>query len=223
MMNRWMNSGRTSIWGAAVSGVLLLGANFTAAQTPSPALLVLEKSDNSLAIVDPANLQIVARVPAGPDPHEIVASADGKLAYISNYGGSDSTLNTVSVIDLAARKALLPINLGALRSAHGLAFAGGKLYFTAETNKAAGRYDPATQSVDLVLGTGQDRTHMVAVNESLDRIVTSNVSSGTISIIEQVSPRTDAFVPPPGTAGPTFVTGSPPRAGGPPTEIGPPP
>src|SRR5947207_3363869 len=86
MMSRWMNSRRTSIWGAPVLGVLLLGANFAAAQTPSPALLVLEKSDNSLAIVDPVNLQVVARVPAGPDPHEIVASADGKLAYISNYG-----------------------------------------------------------------------------------------------------------------------------------------
>jgi YVTN family beta-propeller protein len=220
---RCINNRQISIWGAPVFGVFLVAANLAEAQTPSPALLVLEKSDNMLAIVDPANLQIVARVPAGQDPHEIVASPDGKFAYISNYGGSDGTLNTISVIDLTARKALAPINLGALHSAHGLAFAGGKVYFTAETNKIVGRYDPATQSVDLVLGTGQDRTHMVAVNESLDRIVTSNVSSGTISIIEQVSPRTDAFVPPPGTAGPTFVTGSPPRVGGPPTGIGPPP
>ena len=219
-MSRWMNSRRTSIWGAAVLEVLLLGANFAAAQTPSPALLVLEKSDNSLAIVDPANLQIVARVPAGPDPHEIVASADGKLAYISNYGGSDSALNTISVIDLATRKALSPINLGALRSAHGLAFAGGKLYFTAETNKAVGRYDPATQSVDWVLSTGQDRTHMVAVSESLDRIVTSNVSSGTISVIEQLSPPTGGFGPPPGSNGPP---GSTPPAGGPPPGMGTPP
>jgi YVTN family beta-propeller protein len=201
-------------------GVFLLAANFTAAQTPSPALLVLEKSDNSLAIVDPATLQIVARVPAGPDPHEIVASADGKLAYISNYGGSDSALNTISVIDLATRKALTPINLGALRSAHGLAFAGGKLYFTAETNKVIGRFDPVTQSVDWVLGTGQDRTHMVAVSESLDRIVTSNVSSATISIIEQVSPPSGGFGPPPGSNGPP---GSTPPAGGPPPGMGPPP
>jgi YVTN family beta-propeller protein len=184
---RFIISEGTSIWRAAVLTVCLLAANFTAAQTPSPALLVLEKSDNSLAIVDPARLQIVARVPAGPDPHEIVASPDGKLAYISNYGGLDSALNTISVIDLNARKALPPINLGALRSAHGLAFAGGKLYFTAETNKVVGRYDPATQSVDWVLGTGQDRTHMVAVSDNLDRIVTSNVSSATISIIEQIS------------------------------------
>ena len=211
---------RVSIWGASVLGVFLVAANFTAAQTPSSALLVLEKSDNSLAIVDPANLQIVARVPTGPDPHEIVASPNGKLAYISNYGGSDSTLNTISVVDVAARKALAPINLGALRSAHGLAFAGGKLYFTAETNKIVGRYDPATQSVDLVLGTGQDRTHMVAVNESLDRIVTSNVSSGTISIIEQVSLPMGPSVLQPGTAGPTFVAGSASPAGGPPPGMG---
>src|SRR5260370_36802569 len=170
-----------------------------------------------MAIFDPATLQIVARVHAGPDPHEIVVSTDGKLAYISNYGGSDSALNTNSVIDLATGKALTPIHLGALHSAHGLAFAGGKLYFTAETNKVVGRYDPATQSVDLVLGTGQDRTHMVAVSESLDRIVTSNVSSGTISIIEQVSPPTGGFGPPPGSNGPP---GPRPPAAGPPKPTG---
>lgn len=180
------------------------------AQTPSPALLVLEKNDSTLAIVDPGTLKIVARVPAGPDPHEIVASPDGKLAYISNYGGADSALNTISVVDLVARKALSAIHLGALRSAHGLAFAGGKLYFTVETNKAIGRVDPATQTVEWVLGTGQDRTHMIDVAGSQNRIVTSNVSSGTISIIEQ------AMAPSPGP---------PPRgaAGGPPPSYSAPP
>src|SRR6267378_6909874 len=53
---------------------------------------------------------------------------------------------------------------------------------------------------------------MVAVSKSLDRIVTSNVSSGTISIIEQVSPPTGGFGPPPGSNGPP---GSTPPAGGP--------
>ena len=80
-----------------------------AGQTPSPALLILEKSTNSLDIVDPSTLKILARVPAGPDPHEVEASSDGKLAYISNYGGSDSALNTISVIDLVAQKPLPPI------------------------------------------------------------------------------------------------------------------
>src|SRR5260370_41510372 len=116
-----------------------------------------------MAIFDPATLQIVARVHAGPDPHEIVVSTDGKLAYISNYGGSDSALNTISVIDLATGKALTPINLGALHSANGLAFAGGKFYFTAETNKVVGRYYAGSQTVAMVCGTGHAITRYVAV------------------------------------------------------------
>src|SRR5580693_5021435 len=182
--------------------LLLVTAKSAVAQTPSPALLILEKSDDSVAIVDPISLKIVARVPVGEDPHEIVTSPDGKVAYISNYGGNDSNLNTISVVDLAAQKPLPAISLGALHSAHGLDFAGGKLYFTAETNKAFGRYDPATQKIDWVLGTGQDRTHMILVSKSLDRIFTANVNSGTISIIEQVMPS----FPPPGN-------GPPPGAG----------
>lgn len=213
MIRRWTNSGREWLRGAVAVCALLMGAGATVGQTTSSALLVLEKSDNMLAIVDPASLQVVARIPSGPDPHEIVVSADGKLAYISNYGGNDSTLNTISVIDLAARKPLPPINLGALRSTHGLAFAGGKLYFTAETNKVIGRYDPPTQSVDWVLGTGQDRTHMVVVNESLDRIVTANVSSATISIIELVPAPMGGFGPPPGN--PPGNASAPPASGPP--------
>ena len=165
-------------------------------QTPSPALLVLEKADNMLALVDPASLKVVGRVPAGPDPHEIEASPDGKFAYISNYGGLDSSLNTITVVDVVAQKPLAPINLGALHSPHGLFLAGDKLYFTVETNKAAGRYDLATQAIDWVMGTGQDRTHMVVASSAGDRVFTSNVSSGTISIIEQVALQAPAGPPP---------------------------
>jgi len=179
----------------------------SAATTPSPALLVLEKSDNMLAIVDPATLKVVARVSAGQDPHEIITSANGKVAYISNYGGSDSSLNTISVVDLTAQKPMAPIDLGALRSPHGLAFAGGELYFTVETNKAIGRYDPPSQMIDWILGTGQDRTHMISVSENLQRIITSNVSSGTISIIEHVSAPGG---PPPGPPGSATPPGPPP-------------
>jgi YVTN family beta-propeller protein len=180
----------------SLASLFLLAAGFASAQTPSPALLVLEKGDNTLAIVDPATLRVIGRVPAGTDPHEVEASPDGKLAYISNYGGPDSSLHTISVVDITAQKALSPIDLGALRSPHGLAFAGGKLYFTAETNKVVGRYDPATKVFDWLMGTGQDRTHMVVVSRNLESVFTSNVSSGTISIIEQ----TDAVFPgpPPG-------------------------
>lgn len=178
--------------------IFCLIAMTAAAQAPSSTLLILAKSDQTLAIVDPATLQVLARIPSGPDPHEVIASDDGKRAYISNYGGVDSTLNTISVVDLVARKALPPIDLGALHSTHGLDFAGGKLYFTAETNKVIGRYDPASKRVDWVLGTGQDRTHMIVVTKDHKDIITSNVNSATISMIEYVEPPSGGFRPPPG-------------------------
>jgi YVTN family beta-propeller protein len=160
------------------------------AQTPSPALLVLEKSDERLAIVDPSSLKVVARVPSGGAPHEVVASADGQFAYISNYVSQQlGMLKTISVVDLIAQKALTPVDLGALRAPHGLAFADGKVYFTAEANKVIGRYDPASKQVDWVMGTGQNSTHMVVVSKDLKTIFTSNIGSNTICEIERTAAR----------------------------------
>jgi DNA-binding beta-propeller fold protein YncE len=190
-----------------------LGAVFVAAQTKSATLLILEKRDRALAIVDPATLQILARVPTGDDPHEVVASPDGEFAYASDYGGPQSHLNMISVIDLETRKPLAPIDLGALHGTHGLAFAGGKLYFTAETNKVIGRYDPASQRVDWVMGTGQDRTHMIVVEPDLEHIFTSNVNSDSISIIEETL-DSNSFGPPPGQGGPGNAGPPPGRAAG---------
>src|ERR1035438_2498391 len=84
---------------------------------PSPALLVLLKRDQSLAIVDPTTLKVVGRVPAGPDPHEVIVSPDGGTAYMSNYGGG--AYNTISVADLVAQKSLPAIDLGILHGPHG--------------------------------------------------------------------------------------------------------
>ena len=154
------------------------------AQSPSPALLVLEKSDEKLAIVDPATLKVVGRVPSGSAPHEVVVSDDGKFAYISNYADQRGAKKTISVVDLSAQKAMAPVDLGPLQAPHGLAFAGGKVYFTAEGNKVVGSYDPAANRVDWVLGTGQNVTHMIAVSKDQKTIFTSNIGSDTICEIE---------------------------------------
>lgn len=149
----------------------------------STSLLVLSKRDHTLAIVDPTSLQVIAKAPVGNDPHEVIASADGKTAYVSNYGFG--AYNTLAVVDLVAGKALPSVELGALRGPHGLTFVGGKTWFTAEGAKAIGSYDPATQKIDVIIGTGQNRTHMIYVSEDGQRIITTNVSSGTVSILEQ--------------------------------------
>jgi DNA-binding beta-propeller fold protein YncE len=173
-----------------IGPVILLGAFLASAvvraeSTPPTALLVLSKSDHTLAIVDPSTLKVIARMPSGPDPHEVVASTDGKFAYISNYGGG--AYNTLTVVDLTAQKTLPVVELGALRGPHGLMFVAGKVWFTAEAAKAIGSYDPATKTIDWILGTGQNRTHMIYVFDDLKHIITSNVSSATMTIIDKSS------------------------------------
>src|ERR1700722_11243247 len=112
------------------AAVLILSSLLSAQSTPKEALLALSKQDHTLAIVDPVSLKVIAKAPVGNDPHEVIASTDGKTAYVSNYGGG--AFNTLAVIDLAGQKALPQVDLGALRGPHGLAFAGGRVWFTAE-------------------------------------------------------------------------------------------
>jgi len=121
--------------------------SFAISQTPSPALLVLEKEDKSPAIVDPATLKVVARAPACEDPHEVATSLDGSQAFISNYGGFRTPQNTISIVDLASQKALSPVNLGPLNAPHGLDLVNGKVYFAAEVSKVS--FDNNIAVVDL--------------------------------------------------------------------------
>ena len=183
-----------------VSSLLL--PSLVSAQNPKETLLALSKRDHSLAIVDPTTLKVLAKIPVGNDPHEVIASADGKTAWVSNYGFG--SFNTLAAIDLVAQKPLSAVDLGALRGPHGLDFQGGKVWFTAEAAKVIGSYDPASGKIDFILGTGQNRTHMIWVAPDLKRIVTTNVNSGTVSIIEKVirpqgpPPGGNAMQPPPG-------------------------
>ena len=120
----------------------------------------------------------------GDDPHEVVASADGRTAWVSNYGYG--SLHTLTSVDLVQGKAVQRIDLGPLAGPHGLAFAEGKTWFTAEGAKSLARLDPATNKVDLIVGTGQNRTHMIYVSPDAQHIVVTNVSSGTVSLIDAV-------------------------------------
>jgi YVTN family beta-propeller protein len=172
---------------------LALSAALLAQNTPRESLLILSKQDHTVAIVDPTTLKVVAKIPVGNDPHEVIPSSDGNTAYVSNYGGG--TYNTLTVVDVALQTPLATIDLGALRGPHGLDFAGGKVWFTAESAQAIASYDPATQKIDWILGTGQNRTHMIYVSPDAKRIVTTNVNSGTVSIIEKSAMRAPSGPP----------------------------
>lgn len=151
-------------------------------------LLVLNKAENTLAIIDPQDYKVIAKVPTGEGPHEVIASADGKLAFVANYGTQTVLGNSLSVIDLEAKKELRRVDLGALRRPHGIVFINGKVYFTCEVNRLIARYDPAADKVDWLMGTGQDATHMLVATADAKRIYTANIRSNTVTVFDSTTP-----------------------------------
>jgi YVTN family beta-propeller protein len=173
-----------SIAAVAVASIVVGSMTQLVAQS-SARLLVLNKTDATLAIVEPVSGSVLGRVATGSGPHELVVSTDGKIAFASNYGAGPAPGHTISMIDIATQKELRRIDTAPLERPHGLAFANGKLYFTAEANKKIARYDPAANKIDWEFETGQNTTHMVLPSRDARTLFTSNIGSDSVSIIEQ--------------------------------------
>ena len=173
---------------AGLTCAILALSVFAAAQTPAPSLLVLNKNDATLAVIGPSSGKVLATVPTGVGPHEVSVSADGRLAFVTNYGGTTPG-RTLSVIDIAARKEIRRVDLGGLQRPHGINVVDDKVLFTAEANRALARYDPAANRIDWRFETGQELTHMVLASRDGRMLFTSNIGSNTVSIIDRVGDK----------------------------------
>ncbi len=159
---------------------LFLGGFLSVRAQNKPILLALNKTEGSLAFIDPNDMKLLGKVPTGDNPHEVVASSDGKIAFVANYG-AQTPGNSLSVIDIETRKELRRVDLLPLMRPHGLVELGGKLYFTSETNRLIARYDPVVNKVDWIMGTGQNATHMIVAAPDQKRFYTTNIASDTIT------------------------------------------
>ncbi len=175
---------------------LFLAAALMGPAAAAPTLLVVTKQAHALALVDSETLKLVAAVPIGEDPHEVVVLPDNKTAYVSHFG--EGTLKTLAVVDLIHAKALPDVSIAPLQGPHGFALRGQTLWLTADKSKAIFAMDLKTGEITSVLGTGQDRTHMVWTNGDMSKIIASNAVSATMSIFDS---RTD---------GPMLAPGAPP-------------
>jgi DNA-binding beta-propeller fold protein YncE len=163
---------------------LALFSLIPAAPSLAATLLVLNKEDATLTFVDPASGKTTASVPVGAGPHEVEVSPDGKVAVVSNYGARTPG-NSLSIVDVPARKERQRVDLGALQRPHGLAIPGTRTaYFTSEVGRGIGTLDLATGRYEWKLPTDQDRTHMVLASRDGKRLFTANVDSGTVSILD---------------------------------------
>ena len=177
-----MRSARTWILCVMSLGGLIVTVALSAAQTSSPArLLVLLRDASALAILDPVSRKELGRVPTVKDPHEVTVSADGSTAFVA------SPSEGIAVIDLKAQKELRRVNPGDRSAPHDVLFADGKLYFTAEGFKSIGRYDPAANRIEWMLGVGQDGTHMLVLSKDRNTMYVPNRGSNSVSVLEAVS------------------------------------
>jgi len=185
-------------------GLTLLTAMSIQANDLTPGLLlVCNKGDHTLGLVDPVAGRMIATVPEdGITGHEVAASPDGRLAYVpiySNTGvgrpGTDGRL--IRVIDLASRAVIATIDLGKGLRPH-CAVMGPQnrlLYVTTELAEAITVIDPKTLQVTGTIPTGRPESHMLAITRDGRRGYTANVGSGTVSVLDLAAQKLLTVIP----------------------------
>ena len=165
---------------------LLLSAFWISALAAKPGtLLVLNKADNTVSLLDLTTKKSVATIPTGEDPHEVAVSPNGKIAIVCNYGASPTPGNTLTVIDVAARKSLRTIDLGKYVRPHGIAWLrGSDVAVTTEGAKTLLIVDVEAGKVTAAIDTDQFGSHMVALAPAHDRAFVANIDSGSVSVID---------------------------------------
>jgi DNA-binding beta-propeller fold protein YncE len=174
----------------------------SAKQTPAEVLLVVNQSDQTMSIVDPDAGREIAKVRTnGTRGHEVIASADGRLAYVPIYGDSGVGLpgtdgRTIEVIDLATQKVVNTFDLGRPVRPHCARLGpDGLLYVTAELENAVDIVDPHSQKRIGAISTGRPQSHMVVISSDGRRAYTSNVSPGTVSVLDLVTRKPVTVIP----------------------------
>src|SRR5436190_10964391 len=175
-----------------------------AASTPQQCiLLVANKGDHTLGIVDPDAGRQIATVPEeGITGHEVAASPDGQLAFVPIYGNSGvgkpgTDGSNMVVIDIAARKIVGNVDFGHGVRPHCAVFGpkDGLLYVTTELDSAITIIDPRALKIVGTIPTGQLESHMLAISPDGERGYTANVGPGTVSVLDMKARKNLAVIP----------------------------
>ncbi len=174
--------------------MLILFPQVLQAGETSALLLVCNKHENTLSFVNPDTLLPVDKITTGPNPHEIILSADHRFAYLSNYAPPG---NTISVMDLVNRKHLTQISTGEYGRIHGAAITpdGRHAYFTAGQSGYVVEVDTDTQVITRAIPTHGKISHMVLVSPDGKRLYTTNIVTENVSVINRASGKLITQVP----------------------------
>lgn len=159
--------------------VLLALALAATPAVAAPLLLVGNKGEDSLSLVDLGTGRELRRLETGRAPHEIALSPDGKTAAVVAYGGT-----SIDLFDLPRREKIGTVELGANARPHGLVWLrDGRIVATAE-GRGSLMVVASDRRTVREIPTGQEGTHMVAVSGDGRRAYTANMRSGTVSVID---------------------------------------
>jgi YVTN family beta-propeller protein len=172
----------------STAGAALTMAGAAAAQEPVPGgrLLVVNKGEATVSVVDVREAREVTRIPTGHAPHEVAVSPDGRTAVVTNYGSGQEPGNTLTVIDLVTLEATATIDLGEQRRPHGIAWLpdGRRVAVTTEGNGTLTVVDVAARRVEAAIPTGANVSHEVAVTPDGTRAFVANIGSGSVTVID---------------------------------------
>lgn len=164
--------------------VLALAAIF-AARAPADTLLVANKADATLSLIDLETGEVAATLPTGDGPHEVAVSPDGRRALVTDYGTRGAPGSTLTLVDVAGARVLDTIELGRFTRPHGILWLDDhRAVVTAEGAKSLVTVDVDSGEVVSHVETGQEVSHMVAVAPGGDRAYVTNLGSGSTTAID---------------------------------------
>ncbi len=145
-------------------------------------LLVANRQEDTLTFVDVDTGQVLSTTNTGYHPHDIAVTPDGRTAFVANYGAGQS----LSVIDVAARRELRKIDLGLGRDPLGIQVGrdGTKLYVTPEDAQEVLEVDLATEKVVRTLQAGQVVSRMFVLAPDGRRLYATNARNGMVSVVD---------------------------------------
>lgn len=187
----------------AIRCAALVVLSVSAACAQQGRLLVAQKGDHSLAIVNPdSGPAIVSVAESGITGHEVAASPDGRLAFVPIYGNSGvgkpgTDGRNIDVIDIAATKIIGNIGFDHGVRPHCAVFGpkDGLLYVTTELDKTVTIIDAKTLKIVGTIPTGQSESHMLAISHDGRRGYTANVGPGTVSVLDMAARKTLIVIP----------------------------
>lgn len=173
------------------SALFLAGLILPPGAGPAPDLLVVvNKSDDTVTILDAKTGASRATVRVGKGPHEVEVLADRKTAAVSNYGRAGEPGGTLTLVDLDRGAATGTVDVGEGSRPHGLeALPDGRLLVTAEGTKELLIVDPAARKVVARIPTGREVSHMVAASPDGSRAFVASIGSGTVSAADLSSKK----------------------------------